>query len=359
MWRGERRSDIDAIEEKRSTVGTGAAPALVVGLAMGFVAATVLYPPQVATTSVPPLAGMSRQQALQALQQANLVGAPGYRPARGVPAGRVVPGSQSVAAGTEVQPHSVIAFAISVPSLSTAPRPAGSTAQAPPKLPPIRVVGGPVMPPPMPRLLRLPDLPPPVVAGYPYRQAARPTPRQRPPVKRPSVAPTTLAVAPTPGAETPGGASANPAVAVAPATTATVPPTATPAPLSLLEPRAGQEIRCPQGADCAVIVKGTLTSPPPPEAELVIWWRPSTGGIVWFPQLLDGLRVEEDGSWSASVRIGNDSYVPKDGDTVDLAATVADRDTIKRLLPRTKTVFRYHPEGDRGALVNGLVIRTG
>src|SRR5438477_12485497 len=102
---------------------TGRALPLVIGIALGFLAARTLFPSHAASTRVPGLAGLTRQAALQALARADLVGAPGYRPARGAAPGHVAPGSQSVAAGTEVQPRSVITFIVSVARPSPRPVP--------------------------------------------------------------------------------------------------------------------------------------------------------------------------------------------------------------------------------------------
>jgi len=86
-----------------------------------------------------------------------------------------------------------------------------------------------------------------------------------------------------------------------------------------------------------------------PPADRVGWYlqRPPVNGIPG---------VEADGSWSGVAQIGSAQYPPHEGNTVDLAVTIADNGEINKLMAEQGVVVRNQPAGVKSAMASGVIL---
>jgi hypothetical protein len=118
--------------------------------------------------------------------------------------------------------------------------------------------------------------------------------------------------------------------------------------LSLAEPRPGQKAQCVRGGDSLyrLSAQGTSVGLSSGKYGLLLWVRPinppsDTPG--WFLQRPPGngiSKVEPNGSWVGTAQIGNAQWPPQEGNTINLAVTIADWDTIKNLMGEQGVVIR-------------------
>jgi hypothetical protein len=134
--------------------------------------------------------------------------------------------------------------------------------------------------------------------------------------------------------------------------------------VSLFQPRTAEHIRCTRGADgiYRFSVKGTSSGLAPDRVWLLLWLRPvnpPSDVSGWYLQRrpANGIsRVERDGSWSGLAQIGSAQWPPHDGDTFDLAVTIADNETVNQLMAQAGAVVRDEPVGMRCETAQGVVV---
>jgi hypothetical protein len=134
--------------------------------------------------------------------------------------------------------------------------------------------------------------------------------------------------------------------------------------LRIFQPQANQSLLCIPGTDGTYRITTSGTSigitndyrllvwvrPVRPPAELLGWYlqRPPNNGIP---------SVEGDGAWRGTAQIGNAQWPPHDGDIVDIAVSIIDRDTADRLIALPGVVVRAEPVGLKQETVRGLNLR--
>lgn len=134
--------------------------------------------------------------------------------------------------------------------------------------------------------------------------------------------------------------------------------------ISFFKPRAGEKLSCSRGADGVykVTAEGTSSGVPAATHGLLFWVRPvnpPADRIGWYLQRPPSNGVTEirsDGSWTAVAQIGNAQYPPHEGDTVDLAVTVAEKDAIDKLTAELGVVVRNQPVGGKSAIVSPVTL---
>jgi hypothetical protein len=133
--------------------------------------------------------------------------------------------------------------------------------------------------------------------------------------------------------------------------------------VSLFQPKAGEKITSSRGADgiYRLSVSGA-SSALSDKYGLLLWVRPvnpPADRIGWYLQRppVNGIAgVEADGSWTGVAQIGNAQYPPHEGNTVDLAVTIADNDEINKLMSEQGVVVRNQPVGVKSATASGVIL---
>jgi hypothetical protein len=134
--------------------------------------------------------------------------------------------------------------------------------------------------------------------------------------------------------------------------------------ISFFKPRAGEKVSCSRGADGVykLTAEGTSSGVTTSTHGLLFWVRPvnpPADRIGWYLQRPPSNGVTEirsDGSWTAVAQIGNAQYPPHEGDTVDLAVTIAEKDVIDKLTAELGVVVRNQPTGGKSAIVSPVTL---
>ncbi len=126
----------------------------------------------------------------------------------------------------------------------------------------------------------------------------------------------------------------------------------------------GQQVVCPRGGDnihrCSI--KGTSTGLSNGGNGLLLWARPvrppsdTPGWYLQRPPANGISGVQQNGSWTGMAQLGSPAWPPHEGDTFDLAVSVADKETINRLMAESGVVMRNEPSGFKSNIVLGLVV---
>jgi hypothetical protein len=134
--------------------------------------------------------------------------------------------------------------------------------------------------------------------------------------------------------------------------------------LSLGDPRAGQKAECVRGGDglYRLSASGASSGLSGGKYGLLLWIRPinppsDTPG--WFLQRPPGngiSKVAADGSWIGTAQIGNAQWPPQEGNTIELAVTIAELDTIKNLMGEQGVVVRPQPVGVKTVTAPNVVL---
>jgi hypothetical protein len=133
--------------------------------------------------------------------------------------------------------------------------------------------------------------------------------------------------------------------------------------VTIFQPKAGEQARCSRGADGVYkfSARGTSAGLSTGGYGLLLWVRPvnppsdTPGWYLQRPPANGIAKVEMDGSWSGVAQLGNVQYPPHEGDVLDLAVTVADKDTVNKLLAEPGVVVRMEPVGIKSDTAPGVV----
>ena len=134
--------------------------------------------------------------------------------------------------------------------------------------------------------------------------------------------------------------------------------------ISFFKPRAGEKLSCSRGADGVykVTAEGTSSGVSHATHGLLFWIRPvnpPSDRAGWYLQRPPANGVTDfrsDGSWTAVAQIGNAQYPPHEGDTVDLAVTIAENAVIDKLKAEMGVVVRNQPVGGKSAIVSPVTL---
>jgi hypothetical protein len=134
-----------------------------------------------------------------------------------------------------------------------------------------------------------------------------------------------------------------------------------------LQQKAGDQISCSRDAvniyRCSI--NGTSSGLSTGGYGLLLWARPvrppsdSPGWYLQRPPANGIDRVAADGSWIGVAQLGNAQWPPHEGDIVDLAVSIADADTMNKLMAEFGAVMRNQPVGVRTQTALGLVVTLG
>ena len=132
----------------------------------------------------------------------------------------------------------------------------------------------------------------------------------------------------------------------------------------LFQPKGGEKALCSRGGDNVYKfeVNGTSSGLSPNGYGLLLWMRPvrppsETPG--WYLQRppANGIdRVEADGAWIGVAQIGNAQWPPHDGDILDIAVSIADKNTISNLMAEPGVLIRNQPVGMKIQTALGIVV---
>jgi PASTA domain-containing protein len=133
--------------------------------------------------------------------------------------------------------------------------------------------------------------------------------------------------------------------------------------ISFFKPRTGEKVSCLRGADGVfrLTAEGTSSNVSPATQGLLFWVRPvnpPADRVGWYlqrPPANGVTEIRSDGSWTAVAQIGNAQYPPHEGDTVDLAITIAEKDAIDKLTAEIGVVVRNQPIG-KSAIVSPVTL---
>ena len=133
--------------------------------------------------------------------------------------------------------------------------------------------------------------------------------------------------------------------------------------ISFFKPRAGEKVSCSRGADgiYKLSAEGTSSGVSTATHDLLFWVRPvnpPADRIGWYLQRppSNGVTLRADGSWTAVAQIGNAQFPPHEGDTVDLAVTIAEKTAIAKLKAELGVVVLDQPLGGKSAAVSPVTL---
>lgn len=133
--------------------------------------------------------------------------------------------------------------------------------------------------------------------------------------------------------------------------------------VSLFQPKSGDQVRCRHSPDKVYrfSVEGTSKGLSA-DSSLLLWVRPvdppsdTFGWYLQRPPSNGIVRVESDGSWEGVAQIGNAQWPPHEGDVLDVAVTVADKETADQLKAEAGVVTRAQPVGIESDTASGVVV---
>ena len=134
--------------------------------------------------------------------------------------------------------------------------------------------------------------------------------------------------------------------------------------VALFDPRTGSSVLCVRGPDglYRFSVKGT-SSGVTQEFTLLLWVRPiqpAAQTFGWYLQRPPGngvSAIQPDGSWVGVCQLGNETFPPQAGNTIDLSVSIASRTVATGLLARPGVVVEIQPIGVASDTVSSVVIR--
>lgn len=127
---------------------------------------------------------------------------------------------------------------------------------------------------------------------------------------------------------------------------------------------AQDKVMCSRGGDniyrCSI--RGTSSGLSVGGYGLLLWVkpvRPPSDTPGWYLQRpptngIDG--VPSNGSWNGVAQLGNSQWPPHEGDLIDVAVSIADNDTINKLMAESGVVIRNQPVGVKVDAAQGLVV---
>jgi hypothetical protein len=131
-----------------------------------------------------------------------------------------------------------------------------------------------------------------------------------------------------------------------------------------LELKAQDKVVCAGGADnihrCSV--RGNSSGLTGGGYGLLLWVkpvRPPSDTPGWYLQRPPSNGIDSvagDGSWNGVAQLGTPQWPPHDGDIFDVAVSIADNDTINRLMAESGVVIRNQPVGVKVEAAHGLVL---
>ena len=134
--------------------------------------------------------------------------------------------------------------------------------------------------------------------------------------------------------------------------------------VTLSRPRAREAVHCAKAADGVYKfeVQGTSLGASTGGARVLLWVRlvnpPSDTG-EWYlerPPINGVQQTQPDGSWSGTAQIGNTQWPPSEGNTMDVAVSIADDATVAALLAEPGVVMRSTPVGVKSDVARGVVV---
>ncbi len=134
--------------------------------------------------------------------------------------------------------------------------------------------------------------------------------------------------------------------------------------VSLFAPAAHATVRAARRPDGAgmVTARGTSKGMQGEAFQLLLWLRPVAppsdvdGWYLQRPPSNGVAGVDPDGGWQGTAQIGNALWPPQEGAVIDLAVSVADRETASLLMAEAGVVVRPQPEGVATARATGVVL---
>lgn len=133
--------------------------------------------------------------------------------------------------------------------------------------------------------------------------------------------------------------------------------------VSLFRPKSGDQVHCTRNPDKVYrsSVEGTSTGLSA-DLRLLLWVRPvnppseTPGWYLQRPPSNGISRVEPDGSWEGVAQIGNAQWPPHEGDVLDVAVTVADKETASQLMAEPGGGIRDQPVGIASDMASDVVV---
>jgi hypothetical protein len=134
--------------------------------------------------------------------------------------------------------------------------------------------------------------------------------------------------------------------------------------LSFSKPGKGEKLSCDRGADgiYKVTVEGVSSGVSTTSHGLLFWIRPvnppaaRSGWYLQRPPSNGIIEIRPDGSWKGIGQIGNTEYPPHEGNTVDLAVTIAEKHEIDKLMSQPDVVVLNNPFGGKSAIMSSVIL---
>lgn len=134
--------------------------------------------------------------------------------------------------------------------------------------------------------------------------------------------------------------------------------------VSLSQPKAEEKVLCDRHADGVYrfSASGTSSGLSKQRHGLLLWVRPvrppseTPGWYLQRPPVNGISEVGADGSWVGMAQIGNVQWPPHEGDLLDFAVTIADSDTINKLMTAPGVVVRSQPVGEKVSTALRVVV---
>lgn len=133
---------------------------------------------------------------------------------------------------------------------------------------------------------------------------------------------------------------------------------------SLFEPKSGETLHCVTGGDAIFrcSIRGASSGSETSSFRLLLWIKPvnpPSDQPGWYLQRPPGngiSSIDKKGSWFGVAQLGNALYPPREGDTVDVAVSVADAATVQELMAERGVVVRDHPLGVNSDIASGVIV---
>ena len=145
----------------------------------------------------------------------------------------------------------------------------------------------------------------------------------------------------------------------------TTPPVNPPPPtmsVSLFKPKSGETISVTRGPDgiYRLSAQGTLSGLDDRHG-LLLWLRPvnpPADRIGWYLQKPpnNGVTSVDAGTWTGIAQVGNAQYPPHEGNTIDVAISIAEKSDIDKLMAEEGVVVRNEPVGVKTAKSSAVVV---
>ena len=122
------------------------------------------------------------------------------------------------------------------------------------------------------------------------------------------------------------------------------------------------KIECKKGSDSTykVLIKGTSSGIVNSNYSLLLWLYPVSPRSEisgWYLQKnINGIKINNDGSWEGIAQIGNIQYPPQQGDIIDISVSVIEENIAAEMLYEKNVTIRSKPIGKKYIMIKNIEV---